>query len=94
MIQESMSIQVKLSQSNLISLTFRFTLSGFSTDIDCSSIPLSFLRPTTHVFHNRSWPGSRKPFLRNYSIEGPTTHWWARRRLGSRDIVYSLLDIS
>ena len=52
-----------------------------------------FSRPITHVFRKHPWPGSRRPFLRNYSIEGPTTHWWTRRRLGSRDIVYGSTDI-
>ena len=45
------------------------------------------------MFSKHPWPGSHRSFLRNYSIEGPTTHWWTRRRLGSRDIVYGSTDI-
>ena len=63
------------------------------TNTPWASIPLSFLSPTTHVFCEGPWPGSRRPFLWNYSLEGLTTHWWTRRRLGSRDIVYGLTDI-
>ena len=61
-----------------------FTLSGFCThslwlfnshcvrlltDNPWTSIPLSFLSTTTHVFREHPWPGLRRPFLRNYSLE-------------------------
>ena len=71
-----------------LSLTSQLTLYDFLTNTPWASIPLSSLSPTTHVYREGPWPGSRRPFLQNYSLEGPTTHWWTRRRLGSCDIVY------
>ena len=89
--------------------TSRFILSGFCTrsfsllNSHCTtsqlthtswaSIPLSFLSSTTYVSRESPWPGSRRAFLRNYSLEGPTPHSWIRRRLSSRDIVYGSTDV-
>ena len=32
-------------------------------------------------------------FYETIHLKGPTTHWWTRRRLGSRDIIYGSTDI-
>ena len=72
------------------------TVSLFTLIVNSSfslSFPLSFL-PTKTVFRNYSWSGSRRPFPRNYSIEGPTIQWWACRHLGFLATLFMVHPIS
>ena len=56
--------------------------------------PCFCLSPTTLVFRNRSWPGSRRPIPWNYSIERPTIYCWASRRFGFLATLFIVRPIS
>ena len=70
------------------------TLSDFSTHTvrlltdTVSSFPLSFFALPRMCSSNTRGQGYVGLFYETIHLKGPTTHWWTRRRLGSRDIVY------
>ena len=75
-----------------LSLTSQLTLYDFSTN-SVSSIPLSFFTSPPMCSANTRGQSHVGLFYETIHLKGPTTHWWTRRRLGSRDIVYGSTDI-
>ena len=57
-----------LSLLNSYCTLFAFVLAGVSTNT-AFSISFVFSRPIAHVSRKRPWPGSRRPFPRNCSLE-------------------------
>ena len=84
----------------ILSAASALTLSDFSTNTvydfstnSVSNIPLSFFAPPRMCSANTRGQGHVGLFYETIYLKGPTIHWWTRRRLGSRDIVYDSTDI-